>query len=241
MCLKCNYSIFRYIGLLSNYISKPPKHHLSSIQLQSSFMDWPHIWPIITDLKQRENNKENLYECDYSLITSVILPYYFHVGRNTTWVITPEYNYLEANHPDYTIFSVNRHNNYTLDVHVVVELKSKTGDSWFKLLEQMYAQAEVAKNSNGKLWAIGQKGFEICFFEFNVTKYVDQDPDCFTNFKPLNLNNFSEPELDRLKIKYEHCNDNGFARVGLIKWRLDNRDHIAYIDHMFQYIRSRQP
>ena len=229
------------MGLLSNYISKPPKHHLSSIQLQSSFMNWPHIWPIITDLKRREDYNERLYECDYSLITSAILPYYFHVARNTAWVITPEFNFLEDNHPDYTIFFVNRDNNYALDVHIVVEVKSKTGHSWFKLLEQMYPQAEVAKNSNGKLWAIGQKGFEICIFEFNVRKFEGQDPDCFTNFKPLNLNNFSEPELDRLNIKYEQCNDNGFARIGLIKWRLDNKDHIVYIDDMFQYITSRQP
>ena len=136
---------------------------------------------------------------------------------------------------------MNPPDNYALDVHTVVEIKRKTGDSWFKLLEQMYAQAEVAKNSDGRLWAIGQKGFEICFFEFNVLKYEDQDPDCFTNFKPLNLNNFSEPQLDRLNIKYEQCNDNGFVRIGLIRWRLDNKDHLVYIDQMFQYIRSRLP
>jgi hypothetical protein len=39
-------------------------------------------------------------------------------------------------------------------------------------------------------------------------------------------------------VKYVECNDNGFARISLLKWRLDNPAHEQYINHMFQYIRD---
>lgn len=76
-----------------------------------------------------------MWECDYSLVTSAILPYYFYVTYNKL-VITPEYNHLENNHPDYTIFKV-LDNPFRLQIHAVLEIKSKTGESLNKLLEQM--------------------------------------------------------------------------------------------------------
>lgn len=121
------------------------------------------------------------------------------------------------------------------------EIKSKTGDSWLKLLEQMWTQSDVAKFPNGTLWAIGQKGLEICIFRFDISKYQNQKPDCFTNFEPLNLSNLNTVQLDQLKVKYELCDDNGFARIALIKWRLDDDRDKPYINHMFQYIHSRRP
>jgi hypothetical protein len=147
---------------------------------------------------------------------------------------------LENNHPDYTIFKF-LNDPFTLQIHAVIVIKSKTGDSWFKLLEQMYAQADVAKKPTGKLWAIGQKGLEICFFRFDVSHYVDQKPDCFTNYEPLNLNNLTVPELNNLKVKFEECNDNGFARIALLKWRLDNEDHIPHINDMFEFVSREEP
>ena len=204
----------------------------------SSFTDWPHIRNMIEDLSRKDQKK--LWECDYSCITSAILPYYFHVTHNNQWVITPKFNYLEGNHPDYTIFKVINHP-FKLQIHAIVELKSKAGDSWNKILEQMYSQADVAKNTKGRLWAIGQKGFEICFFRFDVEKYNNQNPDWYSNFEPLNLSNLSEAQLINLNVQYQHCNDGGFARIALIKWRLDEPDHIPYINHMFEYIRSLEP
>lgn len=105
----------------------------------------------------------------------------------------------------------------------------------------MWDQAEVAKNSEGWLWAIGQKGLEICFFKFDVKKFVDQDPDCYTHFEPLNLSKLNTTQLDNLKVKYEQCNNDNFARICLIKWRLDEPDHWPYINRIFQYIMTRQP
>lgn len=195
---------------------------------------------MITNVNTRENRGEKLWECDYSFITSGILPYYYHSTVNSHWVITPEYNYLENNHPDYTIFNITT-NPYTEEIYAVVEVKSRTGDSWHKLLEQMWTQADVAKANNGKLWAIGQKGLEICVFIFDVNKYQNQYPDCFTNYEPLNLSHLNTVQLDQLGVKYEECNDNGFSRISLIKWKLDNPTHKPYIDHMLQYTRSRRP
>lgn len=152
---------------------------------------------------------------------SAILPYYFHTTGHTIWVITPEYNHLEGNHPDYTIFSIDT-NPFIKEIYAVVEIKSKTGDSWKKLLEQMWNQADVAKSEDGKLWTIGQKGLEICFFRFDVLNYQDQEPKEFTNYEPFNLSNLNTVQLDQLGVKYVECDDNGFARIALLKWRLDN-------------------
>ena len=186
---------------------------------------------------EREQMGERLQECGYSRLTSAILPYYFHVSRNLQWVITPEYNYMESTYPDYTIFLADP--DYELDIKIVVEVKSKRGQSWFQLLEQMWNQADKCKDSNGKFWAVGQKGLEICVFRFNVFKFCDQEPDYFTHFKPLNLDNLSQPALDHLGVKYLCCNDHGFDRIGIIRWRLDNPRHIPYIHHMFEYMRSK--
>lgn len=105
----------------------------------------------------------------------------------------------------------------------------------------MWKQADVAKSEDGKLWTIGQKGLEICLFRFDVLKYTDQKPDEFTNYEPLNLSNLNTVQLKQLGVDFVECNDNGFARLALLKWRLDNDKHKPYIDHMFQYIRSRKP
>lgn len=234
---------FKNLVLCKPFFNKP--HHnkprySSHIKSNSVFLDWPHINDMILDVKQRIDNNEILWECDYSFIISGILPYYYHTTVRSAWVITPEFNHLEGNHPDYTIFNIST-NPYTRYILAVVEVKSRTGDSWFKLLEQMWDQADVSKNSDGKFWAIGVKGLEICVFRFDVVKFQEQNPDCFTNYEPLNLHNLNSTQLYSLGVKYEECDDNGFARIALIKSRLDNSRHQPYINHMLQYTMSRLP
>ena len=102
----------------------------------------------------------------------------------------------------------------------------------------MWTQADVSKNTKNKLRAIGQKGLEICVFRFHLFNYQNQIPDCFTNFQPLNLSNLNSVQLNQLGVKYEYSNDGGFARIALIKWRLDNVEHWPYINHMFEFIRD---
>jgi hypothetical protein len=81
----------------------------------------------------------------------------------------------------------------------------------------MWTQADVAKNEDGRLWAIGKKGLDICFFRFDVSKFEDQIPDAYTNFEALNLKNLNTVQLDMIGVKYVECNDNGFARISLLK------------------------
>ena len=40
-------------------------------------------------------------------------------------------------------------------------------------------------------------------------------------------------QLNAIGAKWEHCDNNGFARIALIKWELDNSSHTPYIDNMF--------
>lgn len=181
-----------------------------------------------------------LYECDYSRITNAILPYYFQVTPDTKWVITPEYNNKEKIHPDYTIFKVFS-KPFSYAVHGVVEVKSKEGNGWHVLLEQLWRQADAAQNSDGKLWAIGQKGIEICIFSFDLLEYQGQEPYCFTNFEPLNLDELSGPYIKILKVNFEYCNDYSTRRIALIKWRLDDEDHMPYLDRMFEHIKKSKP
>lgn len=133
-------------------------------------------------------------------------------------------------------------------IYTLIEIKRWSGEFWNKLLEQIWKQADVAKNDRGRLWAIGQKAFEICFFRFDSLKYEGQVPDWYTNFDPLNLNNLTGPKkkkkfflLVALNVKFEYCEDHGSTRIALIKWRLDNKDHIPYINQMFEYIRRLEP
>ena len=105
----------------------------------------------------------------------------------------------------------------------------------------MWSQADISKNNEGRLWAIGQKGLDICFFRFDILNFQGQVPRCYTNFEPLNLSHLSEPQLDNLGVKYEYCDNHGFARIALIKWRLDDVRHIPYINRMFENIRMLNP
>jgi hypothetical protein len=203
---------------------------------------WPHIRGLITQTLQDENHS-TLRECDYSRVTSAILPFYFHVARHDVWIITPEFNYLEAYHPDYTVFFLENIGGLQIfSPRIVVEIKSKTGKSWGELLEQMWSQADAAKATNGRLWAIGQKGFEICFFTFDISKFNGQIPPYCTNFEPLNLRNLTEQNLINLGLKFEYAsNPNGPNRFGIIKWRLDLPEHEEYIHDMFEYMRTHRP
>lgn len=140
-------------------INKP---HFCTSSRVNSFTDWPHITSIIHQISQREE-RQNLWECDYSLLTSSILAYYFHRTQDTTWLVVPEYNH----HPDYTIFLwSDLVGSYDNMIHAVVEVNCKTGASLNKLLEVMWNPADLAKNNSGRLWAMGEKGLEICFSDW---------------------------------------------------------------------------
>lgn len=93
---------------------------------------------------------------------------------------------MEDYHPDYTIFKV-LNNPLNLVEHLVVEVKSKAGDGWHKFLEQMYNQADAAKNNKGRLWAIGLKGLEIYQGSYHSCEY-----NCIHN-RWMSVNSSSSP------------------------------------------------
>lgn len=138
----------------------PRRNFSTSLKVNRSFTDWPPMLSIIDDISDKERRGVNLWECDYSILTSAILAYYFHSRPGSSWLLVPEYNHTEGNHPDYTIFLLSNPAPpiiYREMIHAVVEVKSKTGDSWEKLLNQMWDQADVSKDEDNQLWAIGQK------------------------------------------------------------------------------------
>jgi len=204
---------------------------------------WPdYIWDLIRDTRRRQDLIK-LQECDYSRIMSAILPLYFY-GQPHNWIITPEFNFAEANYPDYTMFLVTTDGagNTVFLPKVVTEIKSKTGQSWGELLEQMWSQANGAKDSNGRIWAIGQKGMEFCVFRFDVLRFGDQIPHYCTHYEPLNLANLSEAQLIDLGVTFEYAStDGGPNRLGIIKWKFNFPEHEVYIHNMLDHIRNNRP
>lgn len=186
-----------------------------------------------TDPEEKEKLK--LYESDMTRLPSVLLPYYF--SFQSDWVISPEQNHGEAHHPDYTVYTVGYYNE-TIP-YLLIEVKRGTkykGDSWHKMLKnQMWDPADKAKQENGRLWMIGQNGFEICFFKFDILKYLGGSGD-YRNFQPLNLRNWSIEDFKYSDIGLITELVNNVEEIKVIKWRSDNDDHCLYIHEMFMFI-----
>lgn len=209
-------TLIMLITLINTIPSCPSPVKFGYPQRSSVFNDWSHVRGLIQHVVNQERNNPDLWKGDYSRIMSAILPYYFHVTHNRVWIITPEFNYSENIRPDYIVFFVQQ-NPFFIAPYLISEIKSKTGVSWNKLLEQMWNQCDLAKNRYGKIWAVGQKGLEICLFRFDITVFQDQVPDFYTNFKPLNLSNLTRGQLTQLGLEYKLCDNNGIQRIALIK------------------------
>ena len=98
-------------------------------------------------------------------MSSVLLNYYFPLPNN--WCICPEWVAKENYKPDYSIFQLLNNGNvvYFNIPYVILEVKQWGVISWENLISnQLYNQADALKDSNGRLWVIGQRGLEICFF-----------------------------------------------------------------------------
>jgi hypothetical protein len=203
----------------------------------ASYFLIPHIRGLMGDIRNRENY-DTLWEYEYSRVIAAILDFYFHSTNNNNWVIAPEYNIGENHNPDYTIFNIHL-NPFRDQLIGCFELKRRNGDSWHSLLTQISLALE--SNNVGRVWLVGVKGLTICFYIFDVETFINQRPECFDFLEVLNLNKLGEDELVRIGAKYETCDNDGYDRIALIKWELDNVNLAPYIDHMFQYMRSRMP
>jgi len=65
----------------------------------------------------------------------------------------------------------------------------------------MYDQADGAKNAEGRIWMVGQKGFEICVFIFDVLKYNEDKSPLYPHFIPFNLHRWTVEQFRERNIE----------------------------------------
>lgn len=201
----------------------------------------PILSAYIHYLKQFNNN--DLRECDYSKMLAIALPQFFPLIDG--WFITAEFVLTGNYAPDYLVGKIvtTPGPNYGKSVnHLVVETKKKGAVSWQYLMkDQLFNQCEAAKLPNGRIFCIALIGFEICFFEFDITKH-DSPSDAFTGFNPINLHDWKEEDFDILEIELIVETTNFTTDIiKVIKWRMDNPNHHGYIMEMFEYIKTNTP
>ena len=163
------------------------------------------VQAVLHYLMRKENSTEKAYKADFSRLTSILLFYYYRY--NSGWFFSPEQWLGEKYHPDYTISRVCLLNGpyYGGAIpHIVYELKiscSGSGVNWVSILDQMWSKCNAVNDmpfkGGGKMWAIGQIGFEICFFKFYLLRFEDS---IYTNFEPLNLNNWTRNVFNMMSI-----------------------------------------
>ncbi len=191
----------------------------------------------------KRNYRGNLRECDYSKSLALILPQCFPL--NLGWFITPEFALTGDYSPDYLIgriittpgpyYGTSYH-------HVVVEVKRRIAVSWWVLMRnQLWDECDAVKNGDGKIFCIALIGFEICFFTFDVNDFHSPSGD-YRSFDPLNLNHFTEKDLNDLDVEYiPEKREDGVSVIRVIRWRIDDPRHRPYIVDMLQYISTNNP
>lgn len=221
-------------------ISRP--HAFVNLPLESSFLDKAIICAMINNLKSKEKGKQHILECDYSRITSVLLPFYFPYTDN--WCISPEWVANENHRPDYTVFEVclvpgNSYGECT--PHLIAEIKNKAAISWWALMRnQVWDQADMLKQENGRLLVMAQIGFEVCLFKFDILKYHSHSGD-YENFMPLLPDGWGKEDLDELDIKYITETTNNVEEIRVVKWRLDDPYQASFIHDLFELVRTTRP
>lgn len=204
------------------------------------------VTALIDDLKRRYDNRELLFESDYSRIMAAILPYYYPYGLNFT--IAPEIWAEDRVKPDFTVCITELSRNGSVGYGhstpvLMVECKKRGAVSWWVLVkDQLWNQADALKNDRGRLWVVAQIDLVICFFHFDVLNHTYPDYDTYRNFSPLNLNNFDEEDRRNLGIGYlaeSVSSDRNVIQV--IQWRLDDPAHQRYLHDMFDHITRHNP
>ena len=258
------YKLKGYNFLNSNL--RPKSHAFVSLPLQSSFYNDPSISAIIDYLRPNSvsraatltaakaahnfggntipinpNNAPYVLEDEISRLTSLLIPYYFRFENG--WYISPEQLWGQNWHPDFTVSGVDtsdgQYRGRALP-HLIVEIKRPTkhgGVSWAKLLDQVWNPADsIGKQTNGRLWVIGQRGLEICLFKFDILRYQTETSPNYTNFIPLNLLNWSLVDFKALDIKVKTEIINKQEEVRVIYWKLDDASHAPFIHSMFMHV-----
>lgn len=249
----------------------PKPHFLVNLPLQSNYFQEQDIYAVIDYLKRRSDKTNPvaanvaaiaafpsnswmyvarggdyyaIYEDEVSRLTNILLSYYFPYVNG--WCIAPEQNAGSNYHPDYTVSRVDltAGEKYGRAIpHIAVEVKRPVSDggvSWKVLLNQVWNAADASKHEiTGRIWVIGQRGFEICFFIFDPLQYEDSRD--YTNFIPLNLNQWSAEDFKHFNIKVKTENIHGQTEVRVIYWRLDDVYQSRYIHDMFIHVSNNMP
>lgn len=235
----------------------------SIIPLQANVFNSPDVLAVINYLKARHNDKIKQFEADYSRLSSMILPYYFeyhrgwYISPEQWWGENhhPDYSVSKVDLKDeieqgralpYLFWELKRSNeddDFKGDPDPVKDgkftkkpVKVTTKYSWKQILNQMWNQCDAANmetNGNGKMWAIGQRGFEICFFKFDLLEFEDS---IYTNFEPLNLEGWPIYLFNVFEIALETEILENREEIRVIRWRLDNPLHHIYIHNMFMFV-----
>ena len=201
---------------------------------------------LISHLSAKVGRGENPYESEYSRIMFAIMPYYFKYDDNYTF--SPEiWNDNPANRAgrcdgmlSLTIVDPNRRDYGSSLQYVMYECKRRSTISWEKLAnDQLWEQADANKNPAGRLWVIGQIGFDMCVFSFDILNYLNRNE--FRNFSPLNLNNWSAEDFISLDIGCIHRVINNVDTLLVIKWKLNDTNQHQYIHNMLDYISRNNP
>lgn len=193
----------------------------------------------IENLKSKQRNP-GVRESDYILITALLLNNYFPYSLN--WCVAPEQVIDDNYKPDFIVSEIDTTlRNYGVSYpYLNVEVKRPAIISWKKLLDdQLHRQcdnnsANNARQNNGRLWAMGQKGFEICLFLFDIHSHLNLDN--YNQFKAVNPRNYTADDLRHLDAEPFVETINGVDEIIAISWRIDNPDHHIHIHEMFLHI-----
>lgn len=125
-----------------------------------------------------------------------------------------------------------------------VEVKRPAIMSWKKWLDDpLHKQcdnhmANNARQTNGRLWAMGQKGFEICLFLFDIHSNLNLDH--YNPFTAVNPRNYTADDLRHLDAEPFVEVVSGAEEIIAITWRLDNPYHYIHIHEMFIHVLQRR-
>lgn len=189
---------------------------------------------------RRKQFDEGILESDYILITTLLLNHYFPYSEN--WCVAPEQVIDDNYKPDFIVSEIDTTEpNYGVSYpYLNVEVKRPRVMSWKKLLDdQLHKQCDIncgnnPRQTNGKLWAMGQKGFEICLFLFDI--HINLNLDNYTQFKAINPSNLTVATLKSLGARPFVKEINGVDVIIAITWKIDNPKHTKHIHEMFLYV-----
>lgn len=210
------------------------------------FYAMPQFSPILSyyicHLENKVKNKFKTRECDYSKIMAIALPQYFDPMVYST---VPEF-VLNGNYkPDYLVSIISTDGNDLGKSFNLVNVEAKdaeTKQSWeFIIKEQLWDQCDNSKQEDsGRIWAILIRGFEVCFFHFDIEKYDDSVT--YRNFSALNLRKLNGQQLTSLGVGYiTELDTNGVSVIRVIKWEFNKLEHRIHINEMFNHIVTNNP